>query len=268
MSRSLTRKDFLMLTAASAGTAFAAACGSSNSNGGGSGGTTGSGGSASGGTTGSGGSGSGGTTGSGGTSASGGATGSGGTSASGGTTGSGGTSASGGATGSGGTSASGGTTGSGGTSASGGATGSGGSAPGGSSGTGGATGNGGAGGAGGGGGGAMCTADVVAAISCPHDPPHTLTIPKADVDAAMPNKTFTLTMAANHTHTIMMMAADWTKLKSGGTVFKFVEATGSNQDHCVVLSCGTVDAATAAGAQCGGTAPGDGNDVMCATPWP
>jgi hypothetical protein len=64
-----------------------------------------------------------------------------------------------------------------------------------------------------------------------------------------------------------MSAADWTTLKSGGTVVKFVEA-GNNQDHCVVLSCGTVDASSAAGAKCGGAAPSDGNDVSCTVPWP
>jgi len=120
----------------------------------------------------------------------------------------------------------------------------------------------------GGGGSVMCTADVVAEISCPHSPPHTLTIAKADIDAAVDGKVFTLTQAAGHTHTITMNAADWTTLKSGGTVFKFVEATGANQDHCVVLSCPTVDAASAAGIRCGGTAAIDGNDIMCTTPWP
>ncbi len=132
----------------------------------------------------------------------------------------------------------------------------------------------------GGGTGGTCTADVVAKISCPHDPPHTLTISKTDIDAAVADKVFTLSMAAGHTHTITMSAADWTTLKGGGTVFKFVEA-GAYQDHCVVLSCGTVNAASAAGSMCGGTAPVPGsggsggsgggvsnNDVTCATPWP
>jgi hypothetical protein len=95
-----------------------------------------------------------------------------------------------------------------------------------------------------------------------------LTIAKADIDAAVDGKTFMLSMVLGHTHTITMSAADWTTLKSGGTVFKFTEATGTNQDHCVVLSCGTVDAASAAGNKCGGTSASDGNDVSCTTPWP
>ncbi|MEI9938196.1 MAG: hypothetical protein WDO69_13330 [Pseudomonadota bacterium] len=251
MSRSLTRKDFLIFSAASAGTAFvAAACSSDNpSSGGGAGagpgpgGSTGSGG-ANPGTAGA----SAGTTSAGAPSA--GAPGGGASNVAG--TGAGGSPA--GGTGAGGTG--GGSSGAGGTPASAGA---------------GAGGKGGAGGSvsagAGGGGGVMCTADVVAKISCPHDPPHTLTIAKADIDAAVANKMFTLSMAAGHTHVIMMTAADWTTLKNGGTVFKYVDA-GTNQDHCVVLSCGTVNAATAAGAMCGGTATGTDNAVTCTTPWP
>jgi len=249
MARKLTRKDFLIFGAASAGTAFvAAACSSDSSNGGGAGSP---------GTAGQGPAGSPGSGGSTGGTAGGGVAGSGTGGTGGGVAGA----PAGGAAGSTGGlpkgGAAGSTGGSGGKSGGAGAGGSGGKASGGSGGMSG----------GGGAGGGMCTADVVAKISCPHSPPHMLTITKADIDAAVADKVFTLSQAAGHTHTITMTAADWTTLKSGGTVFKFTEA-GANQDHCVVLKCGTVDASTAAGAKCGGTSPTDGNDVACTTPWP
>ncbi len=243
MSRTLTRKDFLIFGAASAGTAFVAgACGSNSSSNDGGAGLGPSGGASPGGSGGS-------------------AAGSSAGGASGGVAGSG---TAGSVAGSIGGTPAGGAAGS-----NAGAGGKAGSSSGGSGGKAGAS-SGGAGGVSGSGGSGtiMCTADVVAKISCPHSPPHTLTIAKADIDAAVADKVFTLSMALGHTHTITMTAADWTTLKSGGTVFKYVEAGGSNQDHCVVLSCGAVDAAAAAGDRCGGTAPPDGNSVMCTAPWP
>ncbi len=150
-------------------------------------------------------------------------------------------------------------------SASGGSAGKAGSTAGGSAGTGGGTGGaGGSGGTSGGSGGAAagssgsagsggsagggessCLAAVVADISCPHDQPHELTVPLADImtGAAMQ---YDIQGQADHSHTISLSPADFATLKAGGTVYKFVEAD-QYQDHCVTLSCATAGDPEASG---------------------
>ena len=84
-------------------------------------------------------------------------------------------------------------------------------------------------------GGAACAMDVVAVISCPHDPPHELTVPAADIAAGMP-KTYDIKGQSNHSHMISLSAADFAALKAGQPVYKFAESM--IQDHCVTISCG------------------------------
>jgi len=98
-------------------------------------------------------------------------------------------------------------------------------------------GTGGAGGVGGTGGasGNSCAANVVAEISCPHPVAHALTVPMADIMAGV-DKMYDIKGASTHSHMLTLTAADFTTLKSGGTVFKFTPS--DNQPHCVTLSCG------------------------------
>ncbi len=202
--RRFTRKDFLVLTTSTAATAaLGVACGSEEpstraDSTAGSGGTSSSSGGKGGGT-------------------SGGAAGSAGTSPSGGSAGTGGSSTSGGG-------------GSGGSGGSGGASGGSAGTSGGSGGTGGSGGSGGSGGN-------SCLAAVVADITCPHDPPHELTVPVEDIVAGTP-KSYDIQGQSDHSHTVSLTADDFAKLKAGETVYKFVEAD-QYQDHCVTLSCGT-----------------------------
>jgi hypothetical protein len=104
-------------------------------------------------------------------------------------------------------------------------------------------------------GGGSCAADIVAEISCPHDPPHELTIPAADVAAGMP-KTYDIKGQANHSHMISLSAADFAALKAGQPVYKFAESMF--QDHCVTITCGGATDPEGSG-QCDG-----GNAFTCA----
>lgn len=112
-----------------------------------------------------------------------------------------------------------------------GGTGTGGTSTGGSSGSGtGGTATGGASGSGGGTSNA-CTADLSAEIFDNHD--HELHIPLADIEAGV-EKTYETTGTANHCHTVVLTAADFATLKSGGSVMK-TSCTGTN--HQYVLGC-------------------------------
>jgi hypothetical protein len=80
----------------------------------------------------------------------------------------------------------------------------------------------------------------------PHTPPHTLTVPLADVMAGVA-KTYTLTPgAANmHTHMLAVTAADFATLKSAGTIATLVSDMGmvpggasAGHTHAVTLTCG------------------------------
>jgi hypothetical protein len=100
-----------------------------------------------------------------------------------------------------------------------------------------------------------CPSDVVAEISCPHDPPHALTVSAADIAAGV-DKTYDIKGQATHSHMVTVTAADFATLQAGGTVFKFVEA-GPNQDHCVTIACGAPGDPMTSG-QCDG-----GNAFSC-----
>ena len=84
--------------------------------------------------------------------------------------------------------------------------------------------------------GGVCGVDLVAEISCPHD--HSMTVTAADIEAGV-QKTYDIKGTATHSHSVTLTAADFATLKSGGTVFKFVQS--NVQDHCVTISCGTPD---------------------------
>lgn len=83
-------------------------------------------------------------------------------------------------------------------------------------------------------GGGSCTSDITAEISCPHD--HMMIVTAADIAAGV-MKTYDIKGTATHSHSVTLTPADFATLKSGGTVFKFVQS--SVQDHCVTISCGT-----------------------------
>jgi hypothetical protein len=83
------------------------------------------------------------------------------------------------------------------------------------------------------GGGSMCTKDITAQISMNHG--HTLTLPIADVMAGVA-KIYNARGTATHDHYVQVTAADFTLLKTGGTIKK-VACNGG--DHEFVLSCGT-----------------------------
>lgn len=222
-SRTLDRKQFISLVAASAaiGT-FLQACGDDSTPPTGTGGT--------GNTSGSGGSGAGGTGMAGATGM--GGTGAGGTGAGG--TGSGGTGA--GGTGAGGTGAGG--TGAGGTGA--GGTGAGGTGAGGRGGTG-------AGGGSGGGGGGMCgTASIMHTSDNPHTHiPSDATMLKMNlkmlINGNMSTMMFTLPkdgLGQGHVHTITLTAAQVTTLKGGGMVTGIKSSMDEAHDHTYTISCG------------------------------
>jgi len=92
---------------------------------------------------------------------------------------------------------------------------------------------GGMGGSAGSGGGSMCTTEITAQISMNHG--HTLSVPVADVMAGVA-KIYNARGTATHDHYVQVTAADFSVLKTGGTIKK-VACNGG--DHEFVLSCGT-----------------------------
>jgi hypothetical protein len=74
-------------------------------------------------------------------------------------------------------------------------------------------------------------------IGTNHTPPHTITVPLADVMAGAA-KPYTLTAGGgdNHTHTLMVTAANFTALKTMGSVM-VTSSNDSSHTHVVTLTC-------------------------------
>jgi hypothetical protein len=68
---------------------------------------------------------------------------------------------------------------------------------------------------------------------------HTLNIPLADITAGT-QKCYDASGTAGHAHYITLTAADFTTLRSGGSVTKY---SCNGGDHQYTLSCGTPPAA-------------------------
>jgi hypothetical protein len=116
-----------------------------------------------------------------------------------------------------------------------------------SGGTGGASGGSGGGGGTGGGGGGSCGANIVAKSSGAQHT-HTLTIMAADITAGATKK-FQTSNDSGHTHWVEITAADFTTLKGGGEVKK---KSCSGGDHEYVLKCGGGGTAPVVPTDCGG----------------
>lgn len=92
---------------------------------------------------------------------------------------------------------------------------------------------------GGGGTGAHCAAgDVNVAIMNPHNPPHTLTVPLADVTTGT-MKSYMLSAGGmnGHVHTLNVAPADFTTLKMTGTVMVTTIQDMTGHMHVVTLTC-------------------------------
>lgn len=82
----------------------------------------------------------------------------------------------------------------------------------------------------------VCLAAINASISGNHaQGPHLLTIPLADIELGE-EKTYSAQGQANHCHEVVLTAADFATLRSGGSVTKF---SCNGGDHEYTLSCGT-----------------------------
>ncbi len=64
---------------------------------------------------------------------------------------------------------------------------------------------------------------------------HTLTVPRADVDAGTA-RDYDIRGSAGHTHTVSLSAADFTLLQTTGSVI-VTSSSGAGHDHMVTVNC-------------------------------